>query len=124
MNSQDLQIGNWIWEKARRMPVQVSLEILSAIQVSNILKNEDKLPWKPIRLTIPILSQFGFKYLGLDNYSIHRYQKENFHLERVWRSKTYLWVGVEGGDIHIEYLHQLQNAYKLVTGKKPVPKRS
>ena len=110
MNSQDLQIGNWIWEKARRMPVQVSLEILSAIQVSNILKNEDKLPWKPIRLTIPILSQFGFK--------------ENFHLERVWRSKTYLWVGVEGGDIHIEYLHQLQNAYKLVTGKKPVPKRS
>jgi hypothetical protein len=79
--------------------------------------NPETVDYKPIQLTEEILIKCGFeRVVGLGNY-----EKENFRFYFSNPANFNGWVFCEGYNViteKIQYLHQLQNMYQLLTNEE------
>lgn len=104
IKANELRIGNWVYSKSHNWNYKVIL-----------LEYDKELNAKPIPLTEEILIKCGFvKVLG-------NYEMENF---RFYLTKPANYNGMlfcEANNVitdKIQYLHQLQNMYQLLTNEE------
>lgn len=133
----DLRIGNWI--KYEDKPVQVvqlsSLMILCQRDENQFLVNCEPKVFQPIELTENVLLKIGFKnekrmssvlyYLDYeineDEYIRVRYIMYNSKaspLLKITSPSPIIFENYELTKRGIKYLHQLQNAYFILTGEE------
>lgn len=115
MKANELRIGNWIkYEDKLVQVVQVSsMMILCQRDENQFLVNCLPEDYEPIELTEEVLEKIGFagrKYIDTPYTSF------------VWENKT---IEYQSGDCEYDviicvckYLHELQNAYFLLTGQE------
>lgn len=123
----DLRIGNWIkYEDKLVQVVQLSsLMILCQRDENQFLVNCEPKVFQPIELTEEVLAKIGFKkniiygnvieYFPIDDNLTRIFcikEKQNFKIQNVRKNIT------ETIEKHIKYLHQLQNAYYLLTNEE------
>lgn len=126
MKANNLRIGNWIkYEDKLVQVVQLSsLMILCQRDENQFLVNCAPKSFQPIELTEKLLYKIGFCFGGVSGYGKH-YVKTN--------GNDTLWCKIyENGDMSltcnnnanliqlhkVKFLHQLQNAYFLLTNKE------
>ena len=117
MKSQDLRIGNWIYEsKATQFPMQVEAIFQDGTLYLNFEGNEGDV-WdcnvkdiEAIPLTNEILLKCGFEKIGM------AYIKGMFIING--RSDGRFQLGNSGMSVELTFLHQLQNLFYSLTGKE------
>ncbi|MGI6337857.1 MAG: hypothetical protein ACOXZV_00575 [Bacteroidales bacterium] len=123
MNASELRIGNWIYERDLLFGNKVAIQVKSSADLCNIenLPNE----FEPIQLDEEWLQKFGFDvsvqtndYIWIDvNDSIFVLSKP----EKYLFTKNFLWeyrCGTLPRFVELEYVHQLQNLFFVLTGKE------
>jgi hypothetical protein len=107
----ELRIGNWVETTTGiRQVFEVSEEVLNGFK--STLRNA-----QPIALTQEILRICGFKEKGgimivncnNSDFCISDYDQSH---KKVWKNERYL------GILPLQYLHQLQNLYYVLTGEE------
>ena len=137
MKVNDLRIGNWIkYEDKLVQVVQLSsLMILCQREENQFLVNCAPKEFQPIELTEEVLVKIGFKkeeritsnlyYLDFEEnedditrvkYVI--YNSNSLPLLKIITTKYNSFEGFELTKRGIKYLHELQNAYYLLTGQE------
>ena len=126
MNIQELNIGNWIlwdnsWNNEPCKVVGIDPPLLELVDRNNkSISSVSINSVKPIEITSQILIKNGFRQVFIDNSYYHKYEKENLDITcsqhkggfkcRITIETKYerlCWV-------NIQYIHQLQNACRLV----------
>lgn len=126
MKVNELRIGNWIKYKDKLMQVVQlsSLMILCQRDENQFLVNCAPKEFQPIELTEELMLKIGFKKDG-NNYSLVCDDIEvGFYIDKF---KQVLYINVsrekrfyknELRSYDVKYLHQLQNAYYLLTNEE------
>ena len=125
LEAEDINIGSFVWnDKENLAPRMSDLQVISEQEYGLKAVNEGlckpDILWIPVRLTMHWLNAFNFEYYGLDAFSIHRYERDGFILERELNSRTYICtnISIDGqSGIRIEFVHELQSLYRLIKRK-------
>lgn len=128
MKVNDLRIGNWIkYEDKLVQVVQLSsLMILCQRDENQFLVNCSPKVFQPIELTEEVLLNIGFEkindcYVLQNEYICLAYYKDSFRQELVAgvkrKGKCLCHIN-ELKNYDIKYLHELQNAYYLLTNEE------
>lgn len=128
MKANELRIGNWIkYEDKLVQVVQLSSMMIFCQRDENqFLVNCAPEVFKPIELTEEVLLKIGFKkkndcYILSNEYIFFVYYKDSFKQEllaSVKRKGKYYYNTNELKNYDIRYLHELQNAYYLLTNEE------
>lgn len=109
MKSEELRIGNWVWNPVQKIPVQVDIRLLNDIFYYEKVKKDSG--WEQIELTEQWLIDLGFKK-GKKGFWFQggvEYNPKKFDLSFF-------------GYVEIKYVHQLQNLYFSLTGEELIKK--
>lgn len=135
MKANDLRIGNWIkYEDKLVQVVQLSsLMILCQRDENQFLVNCEPKVFQPIELTEELLLKIGFELMNTKNHKGFEMVREieedvyEFLVFKIFSDNTLLHMrkskggGFEYGEFTkrgIKYLHELQNAYFLLTNQE------
>lgn len=114
MNPRELRIGNWVRLKHHDFKYQIEYHELHSERMDDI---------EPILITPEWLERFGFENIGTDDY----------HSQPMFKRQGCDWKYCLGGYFSqyfcegynepatvgdIQYVHQLQNAYFVLTGEE------
>ena len=113
MKASELRIGNWVWNDVQEIPVQVDVRIIS----QQTYRKPNQGLWEPIPLTEEWLLKFGFaeKYKSASNrwnikgFELHDCEDDHGDLKGDFMYKFQL---------HVKYVHQLQNLYFALIGQE------
>jgi hypothetical protein len=103
---QDLMIGNYIKWKDNGSIFEITIDLFFDKYFCNHL---NKGHFEPIILSEEILLKCGFEKLAETEYTINTYELDNV---RVWVNNGKFFVL---SLFHINYLHELQQLYKILT---------
>ena len=134
MRSNELRIGNWVWNDVQKMPYQVDGNLIGLYHCRE--KAGVEICLSPVLLTEEWLIKFGlynnlklnynkrqgveyrFSKKKLGTYIIKRYYNNSlYNMQFVYDDKhnnipnEQIWV-------NIKYVHQLQNLYFALTGEE------
>ena len=124
MKTSELRIGNYIEVYRKPEDKEMSVRKIQSIffyqdeyfveLVDDFVVNIER-GIQPILLTEEWLLKFGFEK-KIANLFINAYMKDSFYL--TIREDGELFYEWNGGNIHIKYIHQLQNLYFALVGKE------
>ena len=117
MKIQELRVGNYIYENNKILQITDGHNFDA---VESWLEDTDFI--KPILITEHILLKLGFK-IGVNNYDCGNYhiisKFGEFYLRKSYKGGFY-WGFDYDNEINnvnnVEYIHQLQNLYYVITG--------
>lgn len=115
MIPQELRIGNWVDYRMSDNPIQIAAKDLLDAETRPL--DGWQMIYKPIHLNSEILEAVGFEMDAA--YQIPKWKnKEGFFFFSESGIDDFSVRLMDRFDIEIQYLHQLQNLYYLLTGKE------
>lgn len=126
MNIQELNIGNWIlwdnsWNNEPCKVVGIDPPLLELVDSNNkSISSVSINSVKPMEINSQILIKNGFRQVFIDNTYYHNYEKENLYITCIQHKSDCKYRIIIGTKyerlcwVHIQYIHQLQNACNLV----------
>ncbi len=131
MKVEELRIGNWINVTKSPYEKEKGESQISGTGIYYISKNEgDKsdLIVEPIKITKKWLLKLGFKKNNKGEFHILDWDEEEYKVAKLFKDHDLLWFCYNCYDIdrdgiwvpllHIQYVHQLQNIYQIMTGEE------
>lgn len=116
MRAKDLRIGNWVYDTVSESAVMVNLDVLDQIVLSEFMGGGIH-RYEQIQINDIYLKVFG---LFSDELAV-RIKNDTMTFELgIVRNKFETYLTCLG--IEIRHLHELQNFYKVVTGKELIHK--
>ena len=118
MRVAELRIGNWVYNSTTKNKMQVypmMIPQLYTIEKENGSLGDSNI--KPIPLTEEILLKCGFVKDDFSKTYV-RYSIGNFNIIHDTDKDIFICDGIKYTLVCVEYLHQLQNLYYVLTGEE------
>ena len=119
MRSNELRIGNWVWNDVQKMPYQVDGNLIGLYHCRE--KAGVEICLSPVLLTEEWLMKLNFTKAPDMNEVTYDYDNWNKIFYRVFRFNLGCFYWSEDSRdiwVKLEYVHQLQNLYFALTGEE------